>query len=63
MTDDETPPCLLCGKPLDPVNFERDDRSIVLCFYCGCVMMREDGKIREYTAQDLGAALKARARP
>ena len=55
---DKTPCCLACGKPLDPVNFERDDRSIVLCFHCGYVMTREDGKIREYTAQDLMKALR-----
>jgi hypothetical protein len=58
MTSDETPPCLSCGKPLDPVNFERNDGNIILCFHCGFVMMREDGKIRAYEAEDLVKALK-----
>jgi hypothetical protein len=55
---DKTPSCLACGKPLDPVNFEHDDRSLVLCFYCGYLMMREDGKIRAYEAKDLVEVLK-----
>lgn len=58
MTSDETPPCLACGKPLDPVNFECDDRNIVLCFQCGYLMLREDGKMRAYETKDLVAALK-----
>jgi hypothetical protein len=58
MTSDETPPCPACGKPLDPVNFERDDRSIVLCFNCGELMVCQDGQLRSYSAEDLMKVLK-----
>jgi hypothetical protein len=55
-----TPPCPKCGKPLDPVNFERDDRSIIICFNCGELMVCKDGKLRGYDEKDLMKALRAR---
>jgi hypothetical protein len=55
---DETPPCPECGKALDPVNFERDDRSIVLCFNCGALMVCNAGELRSYDEEDLMKALK-----
>ena len=60
MIPDETPPCLECGKPLDPVNFERDENSIVLCFNCGQLMVCQDNVLRCYSADDLTQALKNR---
>ena len=60
MIPDETPPCPECGKPLDPVNFERDENSIVLCFNCGQLMVCQDSVLRCYSADDLAQALKNR---
>jgi hypothetical protein len=53
----KTPPCPACGKPLNPVNFERDDRNIILCFNCGQLMVCEHGSLR-YSADDLMKVLR-----